>query len=332
MWKIAAFNCREDELGYFKEYGKKYGVEMVLSGKTPVPETIDIAKGCQGVSVITTPITAEILEKFHEYGVKVVSTRTVGYEHIDYRRAAELGIVVSNVSYTPHTVAEYAVMSILMVLRKMKTIMTRYMGQDYSLAGVRGRELCHQTVGVIGTGRIGETVIQNLSGFGCRILAYDLHEKETVKAYAEYASLEHIWKECDVITLHAPATEESFHMINADTIRQMKDGVVIVNTARGLLIDTDALIQGLVEGKIGAAALDVIENEGKIYYKDFKYEIVNHTQMTVLNAMPNVLMTPHTAFFTDEAVGNMVEYSIKSCIQTIEGNENPWKINEEIIK
>lgn len=326
--KLAAFNCREDEIRFFEVYADQYGIELVTTSKTPAPETVDIAKGCQAVSVITTPITAEILEKFHEYGVKVVSTRTVGYEHVDCKRAAELGITVSNVSYTPNTVAEYAVMCMLMALRKMKTIMNRYIGQDYGLKDVRGREIRNLTVGVIGTGRIGETVIRNLSGFGCRMLAYDLFQKDSVIKYAAYASLEQIWQECDVITLHAPATDESYHMINEESIGKMKDGVVIVNTARGSLIDTDALINGLTAGKIGAAALDVIENEGKIYYKDFKYQIVKHPQLILLNSMPNVLMTPHTAFFTDEAVGDMVEFSIKSCIQTVSGEENPWKVNE----
>lgn len=325
--KLAAFSCREDEIHFFEEYAEKYGVELVTTEKTPTMKTIHMAQGCQAVSVITTPITAEMLERFHEYGVKVVSTRTVGFEHIDYKRAAELGITVSSVSYTPHTVAEYAVMTMLMALRKMKAIMHRYIGQDYSLKDVRGKEICNLTVGVVGTGKIGETVIRNLSGFGCKILAYDLYEKESVKEYAEYVPLEQIWSDCDAITLHAPATDETFHMINKETISQLKDGVVIVNTARGILIDTDALIEGLVAGKIGSAALDVIENEGKIYYRDFKYQIVNHPQMAVLNSMPNVLMTPHTAFFTDEAVGNMVEYSIRSCTQTLKGEENPWKVN-----
>ena len=179
------------------------------------------------MSTITTPIDGATVETFHELGVKVISTRTVGFEHIDCKRASELGIVVSNVGYSAHTVAEYAVMSILMAIRKMKAIMTRYIGQDYGLEGIRGRELCSMTVGVIGTGRIGETVIRNLSGFGCRILAYDLYQKDSVKQYAEYVSLEELWKQCDVLTLHTPATEETYHLIRKETISQMKDKVVI---------------------------------------------------------------------------------------------------------
>lgn len=325
--KIAAFNCREDEIPFFEMYAKQYGVEVVMSSKTPTLETIEIADGCQGISIIGAPVGAEILEKLQGYGIQIVSTRTIGYEHVDYKQAAKFGITVSNVSYTPYTVAEYTVMCILMAVRKMKTIMYRYMGQDFGLNNVRGKEIRNLTIGVIGTGKIGEAVIQDLSGFGCRILAYDMYEKDSVKARAEYVSLEQLWKNCDVITLHAPATEDTFHIINTNTISQMKKGVVIVNTARGILIDTDALIQGLIDKTIGAAALDVVEQEGKIYHKDNKYQIISHPQMAVLNAMPNVLMTPHTAFFTEEAVGNMVEYSIRSCMQTIKGEENPWKIN-----
>lgn len=325
--KIAAFNCRKDELEFFESFGKKYGVEIITCPYSPSGRNLEFAKGCQAVSTITTPIDGATVETFHELGVKVISTRTVGFEHIDCKRASELGIVVSNVGYSAHTVAEYAVMSILMAIRKMKAIMTRYIGQDYGLEEIRGRELCSMTVGVIGTGRIGETVIRNLSGFGCRILAYDLHQKDSVKQYAEYVSLEELWKQCDVLTLHTPATEETYHLIRKETISQMKDKVVIVNTARGVLIHTKDLIEALESGKVGAAALDVIENEGKIYYKDFKYKPVGHHEMAVLNAMPNVLMTPHTAFFTDKAVGDMVELSIKSCVDTINGGENPWRVN-----
>lgn len=326
--KIAAYSCRVDEEALFHHFGSKMGIELIITKEAPTLKNAELAKGCQAVSVITTAIDSDLIERWHEYGVKAISTRTIGYEHVDYKRASQLGIAVSNVAYSPNTVAEYAVMSILMAIRKMKTIMNRSIGQDYSLIDVRGRELCHMTVGVVGTGRIGETVIQNLSGFGCRILAYDLVEKESVKTHAEYVALEQIWKECDVITLHAPATDDTYHLINSATISRMKDGVVIVNTARGMLIDTSAFIHALETGKIGAAALDVVEHEMGIYYNDFKYKPIGHHEMAILNAMPNVLMTPHTAFFTDEAVSDMIELSLKSCLASAEGRENPWRVNE----
>lgn len=326
--KIAAYSCRPDELALFETFGKQYGVELELICHTPTLKNACLAEGCQAVSVVTSPISAELLDIWHGYGVRTVSTRTVGYEHVDIRHAAELGIRVSNVSYTPNTVAEYTVMAMLMAIRKMKVIMTRYIGQDFTLSGVRGRELCRMTVGVVGTGRIGEAVIRNVSGFGCRILAYDLQRKDSVAAYAEYTELEEIWKTCDIITFHTPATDATFHMVNADTLSRMKDGVVLINMARGAIIDTEALIAALECGKVGAAALDVVENEGKIYYRDFKDRPVRHHQMAVLQAMPNVLMTPHTAFFTDEAVSDMIQYSIQSCLAGIRGEEDPWQVNE----
>ena len=292
-------------------------MELSLSPLPPTPETASLAEGCDAVDIITTPVGRELIDIWHSYGIKAIATRTVGYEHVDYKYAAELGISVSNVSYTPHTVAEYTVMAMLMSIRKMKTILTRYMGQDFSLKDIRGKELCNMTVGVIGTGKIGETVIKNLSGFGCRILAYDIYQKDSVKALAEYCDLDTLYRESDLITLHTPATEETCHMINKKTIHSMKDGVILINMARGVLIETADLIEALESGKVSAAALDVVEGESAIYYKDFKYKPVGHHEMAILQAMPNVLMTPHTAFFTDEAVGDMVRYSIEHCVNTV---------------
>lgn len=325
--KIAVYSYRSDEAAFFERSSKKYQAELVTTEQAPELLNAALAEGCQAVSVTSTPVSAEVIEEWHRRGVKVISTRTIGFEHVAYMRAKELGITVSNVSYTSNTVAEYTVMTILMAIRRMKTIMNRYMGQDYSLLEIRGRELGNMTVGVIGTGHIGENVIRCLSGFGCRILACDVFKKENVNQAAEYVELDRIWKECDVITLHTPATDETYHMLNRETIEKMKDGVVLIHMARGSLIHTEALIDALDSGKVGAAALDMIEGDNGIYFKDYKYAPTGHHGMAILHAMPNVLMTPHTAFFTDEAVGDMVEHSIKSCVATLKGEENPWEIN-----
>ena len=324
--KITAYSCRPDELAMFEKFGKECGVQLVLVPEGPSMENAHMAEGSQGVSIITTPVDEQLLGRWKRCGVQIVSSRTVGYEHVDKDAADRLDIAVANVSYTPNTVAEYTVMAMLMAVRRMKTIMTRFLGQDYSLLDIRGRELGRMTVGVVGTGRIGETVIRLLRGFGCRILAYDLKPKTELKEFAEYVDLDTIWRECDLITFHTPATKKSYHMVNRDTLEKMRDGVVLINMARGTVMDTAALIQALEEGKVGAAALDVVENEGKIYYKDFKYQPLGHHDMAILSAMPNVLMTPHTAFFTDEAVSDMIEYSIRSCIAHVNGEENPWRV------
>ncbi len=151
-------------------------------------------------------------------------------------------------------------------------------------------------------------------------------KKDHIKDMAEYVSLETLLQQSDIVTLHAPSTRESYHMINRDSIAQMKDGVILVNTARGSLIDTEALIEGLESGKVGAAALDVLEDEQRIYYKDYKSTNIHHRQMAVLANTPGVIMTPHTAFFTDQAVSDMVEYSIRSCKNGLEGIEDPFQI------
>ena len=218
-------------------------------------------------------------------------------------------------------------MAMLMAVRRMKTIVTRYQVQDYSLLKVRGRELCRMTVGVVGTGQIGETVIRNLSGFGCRILANDVCEKEAVKELAAYTDLETIWRECDIVTFHTPALPETYHLVSRESLAKMKPGVVLINMARGSIIDTEALIEALESGQVGAAALDVLEDEGRIYYQDYKYDLTRNHDMAVLSGMPNVLMTPHTAFFTDEAVGDMIRYSLESCIAELEGRPNPRRVN-----
>lgn len=319
--KLAVFNHREDEEEYFIKFCTKYHVDAVYIKEAPSPASIQKAAGCDCASVITTPVGKAELDAFGKAGVRFISTRTIGFDHIDMAYAKELGIGVGNVTYSPNSVAEYTLMLILMANRKAKTIMMRGLGQDYSLREVRGFELRMQTVGVIGTGQIGRKVIQNLSGFGCKIIAYDKFQNDEVKQYAKYVTLEELFAEADVITFHIPGNDENYHMIDKAAFDKMKDGVTLINTARGTLIDTNALIDAIECGKVGAAALDVVENEQAIYYKDYKYRTVKHREMAVLNSFPNVIMTPHTAFFTDMAVSDMVEHSIVSCLNFVGENK-----------
>lgn len=229
---------------------------------------------------------------------------------MDLDAARKYGMAVSNVTYSTGSVADYTVMLMLMALRRMKSIMKRAEGMDYSLNGNIGREIGSLTVGVVGTGKIGTHVMRNLSGFGCRLAAYDPYENEEAKKYGTYCSLEELMRISDIITFHTPATKSSYHLVNRDTLAAMKDGVILINTARGSIIDTPALIDALENGKIGAAALDVIEKELGIYYGDYKYQVIGHREMSILKDLPNVLMLPHMAFYTENAVSDMVEHSI----------------------
>lgn len=326
--KVVVYNCREfDEKALFEKYGRELGIELVLCPDAPDEENAALAKGAECIDIITSQMQGELLKVFAGYGVRYVTTRTIGYDHIDVKAARELGMTVANAPYGPCGVADYAVMLILMTIRRMKRIMERTNIQDYSLKGIQGRELKDLTVGVIGTGRIGRTVLRNLSGFGCERIAYDLYENQEVReSGVPYVTLDEMWRRADVISLHAPLTDETFHMINAQAISRMKDGVMIVNTARGGLIDSEALICGIESGKIGGAGLDVVENEFGLYYYDHKSDILNNRELAVLRGFPNVTVSHHMAFYTDDCVETVVRDSLLGCKYFVEGKENPWQV------
>ena len=328
MKKVAVFNLREfDEAEWFEKYARDLGLELSTCPDAPDMDNIaSVTEGCECADIITSQITRELMAEFARNGIRYITTRTIGYDHVDLEAAREFGIHVGNAPYGPNGVADYTVMLILMSIRKMKRILERTNIQDYTLEGIQGRELKDLTVGVIGTGRIGRTVISNLSGFGCRILAYDLYENEEVKRYGQYVSLEELWKEADVITMHTPLTEENFHLVNENTLSQMKDGVVIVNTARGALIDSEALIAGIENGKIGAAALDVVENEFGLYYYDHKSDVLSNRELAILRGFPNVTVSHHMAFYTDNYTKTVVRDSLSSCKLFMEGKKNPWEV------
>lgn len=326
--KVMVYSYREfDEAEWFTKYGEELGLELRICHDAPTMENAALAKGCEALSIITSKIPAELVERFYDLGIRYISTRTIGYDHIDLHKARSLGVKVGNAVYGPNGVADYAIMLMLMCLRKMKRIMQRAEIQDYSLCGIQGRELPDCTVGVIGTGRIGRTVIKHLSGFGCKVQAYDLYESEEVKQYADYVSLNALLATSDIITLHTPLTDDNYHVINKESISQMRDHVILINTARGPLIDSEALMDGIESGKIGAVGLDVVENEFGMYYYDLKSEVLSNRELAVLRSYPNVIVTPHMAFYTDNAIASMVENSLRSCRCFADNTENPWEVS-----
>lgn len=325
--KLFVYSYREfDEAEFFQKFAEEYHVELGICHDAPTMENAYLAEGYPYVSIITTKIDEELMNRFHALGVKMISTRTIGYDHIDLEAARKCGISVGNVTYSPECVADYTVMLMLMSIRKMKRIMQREEINDFSLPGIKGKEMPNFTVGVLGTGRIGRAVIRDISGFGCKIYAYDQYENDEVKKYAQYASLDEIYEKCDMITLHMPLTKENMHLIDAEAIQKMQDGVVLINTARGGLIDTKALIDGLESCKIGAAGLDVIEDEFGMYYFDRKSDILSKRDLYILRGFPNVIVTPHMAFYTDQAVSDMVKHSIESCMLHEAGKEDPCRV------
>lgn len=312
--KIVMYSAREDEIEFFEHFSDVYGVECKVLLHDPWPYNVEEVEGCTCVSVMTnTQVTAEMLDEYYKLGVRFISTRTVGLEHIDVAHAEKLGMGVANVSYTPYSVAEYALMMMLMSLRHMKTMVLRAWGQDYALTGIRGSLLSDKTVGIIGTGKIGSTLAKLLTGFGCKILAYDIWENPALADIVTYVPLDTLLEESDMVTLHAPSSPENYQMMNREAFGKMKKGAVLVNTARGDLVDTEALICALEEGHLGGAALDILDGDRLINYRDKKGEVICHRQRAVLMSLANVIMTPHMAFFTDHSVSDMVEISMRSC-------------------
>lgn len=327
MTKLFAYALRDfDELPYLEQLAKREGFEFAWTAEYPTLENASLAQGFDVVSLMPNPVTAEVLDVYVACGVKHIATRSIGYDHIDLAHAAKLGMRVGHAAYPPESVADWAIMLILMCLRKASYILDTAAVQDFSLNGKIGKDLSGCTVGVIGTGRIGATVIQHLQGFGCKILAYDPYPNDKVAELASYVELEELLAQSDVLTLHAPAFESNHHMLNAETLSLCKDGVVIVNCARGSLIDTPALIGALESGKVGAAGLDTIEGEAGLYYVDKRGERLTNHWRAELMALPNVVVSPHMAFYTDTAVENMVLSSTSALMAFVRGEQTPFEV------
>lgn len=314
--KVFVYNLRDfDEKPYFEQFSKYYGFEYGYTEEYPTLKNAEMAKGYDAIIIMVSDMSTPMVEKFSSLGIKYIVTRSIGMDHIDIKRAKELGIKVSNVTYSPDSVANYAIMLMMMSCRRITHILKRAEVQDYTLKGKIGREISKCTIGIIGTGRIGNCVLQHLGGFGCKLLAFDLYQNDEAKKYANYVDLETLFKNSDIISLHIPSTSENYHLINSNSLALMKDKVIIINTARGDLIDTNALISALESGKVGSAALDVMENECESYYVNRSGEVINDHNSAILRSFPNVIVSPHTAFYTDEAISNLVENSFEALLK-----------------
>lgn len=318
--KLFVYGMRPfDELPFFKAACAKHSIEL---GSTPEPCTLataPLASGFQVVSVNTQRMDAALLEQLHSHGVKAIATRSIGVDHIDFEAARHLGMGVSHALYDPESVADYAIMLLLMLLRRMPQTLDRARIQDYSLQGKIGRDIRDCTVGIVGTGRIGTAAIQRLSGFGCTLLAYDKRPRPQAVKHARYVGLDELLATSDVVSLHAPATPANHHLLNAQTLALMKPGAMLVNTARGSLVDTWALIDALERGAIAGAALDVLEEEDSLLYQNHVGSVLDHRPLAILRSFPNVILTPHTAFYTDTDVRQMAETVVEGAWSMMSG-------------
>ncbi|TCO51336.1 D-specific alpha-keto acid dehydrogenase [Kribbella antiqua] len=309
---ITVFGCGQDEAVLFRELAPRFGVVPTITEAAVTQANVELAFGNRCVSVgHKSQITSATLRALSQVGVTYMSTRSIGYNHIDLRYAARVGIFVENVTYSPDSVADYTLMLMLMAVRQAKSVIRRVEAHDYRLNDVRGKELRDLTVGVIGTGRIGAAVMDRLRGFGCRVLAYDNRPKTS----ANYVPLDELLQHSDIVTLHTPLTADTHHLLNRQRIKQMKHGAFIVNTGRGALLDTETLVPALESGRLGGAALDVVEGEEGIFYADCRNKPIESELLLRLHELPNVLISPHTAYYTDRALSDTVENSIINCLK-----------------
>jgi D-specific alpha-keto acid dehydrogenase len=309
--RLTVFGCGEDEAALFQEMGARLGVSLTITEAAVSETNAELARGNRCISVNhRTQIANSTLLALSKVGVKYISTRSIGYNHVDVKYAERVGISVDNVAYSPDSVADYTLMLILMAVRQAKSNIRRTDSHDYRLSDTRGKELRDLTVGVIGTGRIGTAVIDRLQGFGCRLLAHD----NRTHASVDYVPLDELIEQSNIVTLHTPLTAHTRHLLDRQRIEQMKPGAYVINTGRGPLLDTDALLSALEKGRLGGAALDVLEGEEAIFYADCRNRHIENDALVRLQRLPNVLISPHCAYYTEHALNDTVENSLINCL------------------
>ena len=316
--KLIAFGVRKDEEPYFKNWEQENGAEIKLVPDLLSEKNIDLIKGYDGIiGLQTTPYKRKYFEKMKDAGIKILSIRNIGIDNIDLDAAKDNLIPITNVpAYSPSAIAEFTITQIMQLVRHIKIFDEKMSHQDYRWEPNISRQINQMTVGVAGTGRIGRAVINLLDGLGAKVIAFDpYHNPELEKRGMYVDSMEEMYRKADVITLHMPATKDNYHWLDNTAFSQMKDGVMIINTARGTLIDSEDLIKALDSGKVGGAALDTYEHELPIFDHDLTGQKIDDPIFNNLNERNNVLITPHIAFYTTEAVKNMVEVAL-NCAAT----------------
>lgn len=311
MIRVAFFDTKEYDKASFEGAGIDQDMEFKFFEAKLTEDTAELAKGCDVVCVfVNDTVDAKVIDKLYDCGVKMIALRCAGYNNVDVEHAFGKIHVVHVPAYSPYAVAEHAVALLLTSIRRIHKAYNRTRDFNFSLSGLTGFDLHGKTVGVIGTGKIGRIFINICQGFGMNVIAYDRFPAKDIDI--QYVGLDELFKRSDIISLHCPLTEETKHLINADAIEKMKKGVVILNTSRGALIDAEALLEGIKARKVGAACLDVYEEEADIFFEDRSGHILNDELLSRLISMPNVIVTSHQAFLTEEALANIAETTVSN--------------------
>lgn len=323
--KIAFFDAKPYDKASFDKYGAEKGIKFKYYETKLNEDTVDLAKGYDGVCVfVNDTVNKAVIDRLIELDIKILALRCAGFNNVDTKHACGKIHVLRVPAYSPYAVAEHTMALLLTSIRRIHKAYIRSRDFNFSLSNLTGFDLHGKTVGVVGTGRIGRVFIDICKGFGMKVLAYDKFPAQGVEDgdRVKYASLEELFSESDIISLHCPLTEDTYHIIDETALEKCKKGVVILNTSRGALVDAEALLAGIKSRKVGAACLDVYEEESDLFFEDNSGHILEDDILARLISMPNVIVTSHQAFLTEEALENIAETTVKNIIDITEKGES----------
>lgn len=317
--KIALFDAKPYDIESFEKYADD-NLQIKFFETKLNEDTVNLARGFDGVCIfVNDTANANIIDALCDMGVKFIALRCAGYNNVDIKHAYNKIHIFRVPAYSPYAVAEHTMAMLLTSVRRIHKAYSRTKDFNFSLNGLTGFDLHGKTVGVVGTGKIGRIFINICNGFGMNILAYDKYPAKD--SGINYVELEELLEKSDIISFHCPLNEESYHLINSESIKKLKKGVILVNTSRGPLIDSEALLEGIKDRKIGAACLDVYDEESDIFFNDYSGHIVADDTLARLITMPNVLVTSHQAYLTEEALRNIAEVTVNN-IKSFEANQS----------
>jgi D-lactate dehydrogenase len=327
--RVTFFSTQPYDKKSFEEHNKGYRFSIKYLDVQLNEQTASLAQGAEAVcAFVNDRINADIIKQLTGFGVKILALRCAGFNNVDLQAAKAQNLTVVRVpAYSPHAVAEHAVAMIMTLNRKTHKAYNRIREQNFSLNGLLGFDLYGKTVAVIGTGNIGEVFCRIMKGFGCRVVAFDVRKNETLlREGIEYMALDELLPLSDIVSLHCPLNEHTKYLINNDTIRLMKDSVMLINTSRGGLIDTRTVVKGLKTGKIGSLGIDVYEQEEKLFFRDLSDAIIEDDIISRLSSFPNVLITAHQGFFTNEALTQIAETTLGNLKAFSRGEKLPNEV------
>jgi D-lactate dehydrogenase len=328
--KVAVFSTKSYDRQFLEAANANHGHELVFFEPQLNRDTAVLGFGFPAVCVfINDQPDAATLERLAAHGTRLLALRSAGFNHVDLSAAAQLGMTVVRVpAYSPYAVAEHTVGLMLTLSRKIHRAYYRVREGDFSLNGLMGFDFHGRSIGIIGTGKIGQVVAQIMKGFGCKLLGYDVYSNPEFEALgAKYVELPELFANADIITLHCPLTPETYHLINEEALNQMKPGVMLINTSRGALVDTNAVIDGLKSHKIGYLGLDVYEKELELFFEDMSDEIIQDDEFVRLLTFPNVVVTAHQAFFTENALHNIADTTLSNITEFEQNRPCPNEIS-----